>query len=180
MDEIAFACLLQRCDSVRVKAQISVKVLRHLAHQPHKRRLAYQQVRRLLVLPAKRQHASARGRSRHQRRHSPDLSQRLRPRPKAVWLFDAANLDSSLPSDSALARLRSGRHLRWCAAASGPARGLLGPVAVSFSALPVLLHCGGSPCHVLCVATHCGPVLLSTHCGSVTVTGFGDAIRDGD
>ena len=98
-------------------------------------------------------------RSRHQSQTAPDLSQRLRPRPKPIRPFHAAG---PWGRHTLAHRLRDWR-LLWRMSASGRARSLLGPAAVGFSAL----HCGGargiqSPCHFLCMSTHCSAALLCT------------------
>ncbi len=53
MDKVALCRFLQRHDSMTVEAKVLLKVLRHLAYQPHKRRLAEQEIGGLLVLPAR-------------------------------------------------------------------------------------------------------------------------------
>ncbi len=52
MDKERLSSLLQRHDRERLKAKVLLKVIRHLAYQPHKRRLAEQEIGGLLVLPA--------------------------------------------------------------------------------------------------------------------------------
>jgi hypothetical protein len=50
-DKVALACCLQRHDRVRLKAQVCPEILRHLAHEALKRKLAAQEFGALLVLP---------------------------------------------------------------------------------------------------------------------------------
>ena len=110
---------------------IGVDVLRHLTNQLAKRRLAEQEIGRLLVLSAKNGGTLQREGSRGIKGSLPDLPQCLRPRPIPKRLFHAAGtwgrrtLASRLGGNSPLRRLT----------ASGPARSLLGPAAVGFSSL---------------------------------------------
>jgi hypothetical protein len=104
-------------------------VLRHLTNQLAKRRLAEQEIGRLLVLPAKNGGTLQREGSRGIKGSLPDLPQCSRSWPPPVGFLDptrhGGTLASRLGGNSLLRRLT----------ASGPARSLLGPAAVGFSSL---------------------------------------------
>ena len=166
---------MKRADSVRVEARIRHKILRHLAHQTHKRRLAKKQITVFLVLPA---HCVSTMLHPDKQRHSPDLSQRLCPRSPSMRLLDSSSSRSILARYT-LARCLGDKSPPRGLSASGPARNLLCPAAASFSALQ-REGARGSGLTLPCVATHCGAAVLSPPCGSATVTGFGDGFGDGD
>ena len=100
---------------------IGGEVVRHLTNQPAKRRLAEQEIGRLLVTPAKNGGTLQRECSRGMKGSLPDLPQRNGPGLVSVGFLDPTRHGGTLAS-----RLRDWR-LPWRVTASGLARSLLGP-----------------------------------------------------
>ena len=100
---------------------LHLKVVRHLTNQPAKRRLAEQEIGRLLVTPAKNGGTLQRECSRGMKGSLPDLPQRNGPGLVSVGFLDPTRHGGTLASHL------GGKSLPRRLTASGLARSLLGP-----------------------------------------------------
>ena len=89
-DEVRFGGFLQRDERTTLEAQVVLKVLRDLAHQPLERQLSDQQLRRLLELADVAQRHRSRSNTKTTQKGVRNQKNGEMSLPVAVWFLDAA------------------------------------------------------------------------------------------